>query len=70
MIDGYCTAKDIAKQWGITPRTVQILCAKGKIAGAVKFGRAWAIPVDTERPTDNRIVTGKYCDYRKNRKKV
>lgn len=27
------------------------------IEGAVKFGRDWAIPIDAERPKDNRIVT-------------
>ncbi|HCQ90113.1 MAG TPA: DNA-binding protein, partial [Clostridium sp.] len=33
------TIKEIAEPWGITPRRVQVLCNKGKINGAVKFGR-------------------------------
>lgn len=55
MIEGYTTVKNIAEKWNIKPRTVQIMCAEGKIPGAVKFGRDWAIPVDVKRPLDNRI---------------
>lgn len=55
MIEGYTTVKNIAEKWNIKPRTVQIMCAEGKIPGAVKFGRDWAIPVDVKRPQDNRI---------------
>ena len=66
MIEGYTTVKDTAERWGITPRTVQILCAEGKIDGVTKFGKAWAIPVDAEKPTDNRITTGEYVNWRNN----
>ena len=30
------------------------------IPGVVKFGRAWAIPMDAEKPVDKRIKSGKY----------
>jgi hypothetical protein len=33
---------------------------ENRINGAVKFGRQWAIPVETEKPLDARIKTGKY----------
>jgi len=33
---------------------VQILCAGGKIEGAVRFGRAWMIPKDTGKPVDGQ----------------
>lgn len=36
-----------------------------KNAGAVKFGRDWAVPSDAERPTDKRVVSGEYKDWRK-----
>lgn len=36
-----------------------------KNAGAVKFGRDWAVPADAERPTDKRVVSGEYKDWRK-----
>lgn len=65
MIEGYTTVNNIAEKWGITPRTVQILCAEGRIKGVTKFGKAWAIPVDAEKPTDNRVTTGKYKNWRK-----
>lgn len=69
MIDGYTTVKDIAEKWKLKPRTVQIMCANGKIPGAVKFGRDWAIPKDTIRPRDRRVVTGEYIDYRKTKER-
>ena len=65
MIEGYTTVKKISEKWGLKERTVQIMCADGKINGAVKFGRDWAIPVDAVRPEDGRIVSGKYVDWRK-----
>ena len=64
MIEGYTTVKDIAEKWNLKPRTVQIMCAHGKIAGATKFGRDWAIPIDAKKPKDNRIVNGMYKGYR------
>ncbi|MDD3138358.1 MAG: DNA-binding protein [Lachnospiraceae bacterium] len=66
MIDGYVTVSEIAKRWGLKPRTVQIMCIEGKIEGVTKFGRSWAIPANTEKPTDNRITTGEYRNWRKN----
>ncbi len=50
MIDGYATIKEIAERWGITTRRVQVLCSNKKISGAVKFGRAWAIPQPEAQP--------------------
>lgn len=65
MIDGYTTISENAKRWGITVRQVQYLCANGKVKGAVKFGRAWAIPVDAKKTTDNRVTTGEYKEWSK-----
>ena len=64
MIEGFSTVKDIAEKWGVTPRTVQTLCAEGKVEGATKFGDVWAIPVDAEKPTDGRVTTGEYRNWR------
>ena len=66
MIEGYTTIQEVAQKWGLTPRRIQVMCVSGKIKGATKFGRAWAIPSDTERPVDGRITTGEYRDWRKN----
>ena len=65
VIEGYTTVKDISQKWGLKPRTVQIMCSEGRIPGAVKFGRDWAIPKAVSRPGDGRVVTGEYKDYRK-----
>lgn len=48
------TAKEAAKKWNITPRQVQLLCANGRIPGAVRFGHAWLIPADAQKPQDGR----------------
>ena len=52
--------KDAAKLWGITERRVISLCQSGKIKGAVKNGRVWELPANTEKPADSRIKTGAY----------
>ena len=69
MIEGYTTVKEIAEKWGLTSRTVQILCAEGKINGVTQFGKAWAIPVNEEKPTDNRVTSGEYKNWRNKNKK-
>ncbi len=46
----YITAQEAAKKWGITVRRVQVLCAEGRISGAIKHASVWAIPKDAEKP--------------------
>jgi hypothetical protein len=63
------TTKDAAVKWGVTPRQVQLLCSQGRIPGAARFGHAWVIPVDAEKPEDKRSKKrkedeGDCCDYR------
>ena len=41
------------------------MCLEGKIEGVTKFGRSWAIPVNAVKPTDNRITSGEYKNWRK-----
>ncbi len=50
----YLKIEEVAKQWGISPRRIQTLCAGGKIDGATRFGRAWMIPKDAPKPIDGR----------------
>lgn len=50
----YLKIAEVAQMWGISPRRLQILCAEGKIPGATRFGRAWMIPVDAQKPIDGR----------------
>lgn len=50
----FITASQAAEKWNISRRRVQILCAEGRIPGAFKLGDVWAIPVNSEKPNDNR----------------
>lgn len=68
MIDGYTTIRETAERWDVTVRQVQYLCAKGQVEGALKFGRAWAIPKEAKKPTDGRVTTGEYRNWRNNDK--
>lgn len=68
LMDGYMTSRQIAEKWKMTPRRVQVLCAEGKIKGASKLGREWAVPADAVKPTDNRVTTGRYRNWRNSTK--
>lgn len=57
-MEGYMTIKQAAKKWDVTPRRIQKLCTDGRIEGATKFGRDWAIPADAAKPEDKRVTTG------------
>lgn len=56
----YLSIKQISERWELSPRRIQVLCANGRIDGAVRIGYAWAIPRDAEKPSDARIKSGKY----------
>ena len=64
-MEGYMTIKQAAKKWDVTPRRIQKLCTDGRIEGATKFGRDWAIPADAAKPEDKRVTTGEYRNWRK-----
>lgn len=55
----FLTTKEVAEKWDITDRQVRILCASGKVAGAIQKGRAWLIPNDSEKPIDERTTRHK-----------
>ena len=59
-MEGYMTLKEAAEKWGIGNRRINTLCLEGRIEGASKIGNLWVIPVDTPKPDDNRIKSGKY----------
>ncbi len=50
----YLKIDEVAQQWGISTRRLQTLCNEGKIKGATRFGRAWMIPKDAQKPADGR----------------
>ena len=55
-IPNYMSVQEAADKWDITVRQVQKICSDGKIPGAMRFGRAWAIPSDIKKPTITRSV--------------
>ena len=50
----YLTVRETAEKWNLSDRMVQQFCTQGRIPGAQKFGRSWAIPADAEKPEDPR----------------
>ena len=50
-MNGYLTAKEMAKQWGVSVRQVQFWCSEGKIERVTQFGKSWAIPKNKPKPT-------------------
>jgi hypothetical protein len=50
----YLTAAEVAEKWNISARRVGILCAQGRLEGAVKKGNMWLIPEAVEKPGDGR----------------
>lgn len=54
------TVKEAAEKWNLSERRLQAMCNEGIIPGVMKFGHAWAIPKNAEKPVDKRIKSGKY----------
>ena len=46
----YMTAEEAARKWGISVRSVQIHCQKGNVPGVNLKGKAWMIPLGSEKP--------------------
>ena len=54
------SSEQFVTEWELSKRTINDLCNKGKIPGAVKEGSKWLIPDDAVRPVDGRVSSGKY----------
>ena len=48
-INEWKTADELATEWGLTSRRIQLLCKEGRLDGAVKKGHQWLIPASTKR---------------------
>ena len=57
-MNGYMTVQEAAEKWGVTPRQVQILCKKNRVAGAMRMSRIWVIPENAEKPTSDKRGQG------------
>ena len=51
----YLTVRETAEKWSLSDRMVQQFCIDGRIPGAQKFGKSWAIPMEAEKPQDPRV---------------
>ena len=54
-IKGYISIREASYRWGVSERRVNQYCAEGRIPGASRFGRSWAIPENAEKPSDPRF---------------
>lgn len=59
----FLTTTEMSKVWGISSRRISLLCAQGRVEGAIKKGKTWLILEDTKKPEDPRKV--KTVDYDK-----
>jgi hypothetical protein len=55
-IKGYISIREASYRWGVSERRVNQYCAEGRIPGASRFGRSWAIPENAEKPSDPRTA--------------
>ncbi|MDF2858644.1 MAG: hypothetical protein K0Q87_4495 [Neobacillus sp.] len=60
----YISISEASEKWQISDRRIRVLCAEGRVDGAVKFGRNWSIPADAVKPVDARV------SYRKSYKGI
>ena len=51
----FMTAQQAAEKWGVSLRWVQAYLKDGRIEGAIRFGHAWMIPKEAEKPNDLRF---------------
>lgn len=58
----YLTVKEAGAKWGITSRMVNYYCTTERIAGALKKGNLWLIPINTDKPVDCRTRGGRKSD--------
>jgi len=48
MSKSFITARQAAKNWGVSDRRVRVLCEEGKIPGAFKEGKSYRIPYECD----------------------
>ncbi|MDD5905302.1 MAG: DNA-binding protein [Clostridiales bacterium] len=53
-IRGYISIREASCRRGVSERRVNRNCVAGRIPGASRFGRSWAIPEDAKKPSDPR----------------
>ena len=59
----YLTTVEMSAKWNITSRRIGVLCAEGRVAGAVKKGKTWLIPLmqlSQQTEGTRKILTNNY----------
>lgn len=51
---GYFSIREMSEKWGVSERRINQYCTEGRIPGAQKFGKSWAIPEGAEKPGNPR----------------
>lgn len=54
MMERYLSVQEAAGKWGVSKRRVNQYCVEGRVSGAQRIGKAWAVPFDAEKPGDPR----------------
>lgn len=54
----FASSEETARRWGISDRRVRFLCENGQVAGAVRDGKRWKIPLSAAKPRDGRTMRG------------
>ena len=57
----YLSVRETAEKWNLSVRMVQQFCAQGRIPGARKLGKFWAIPGDAEKPQGEKCYSLAGC---------
>ena len=50
----YLSLREAAEKWGVSERRINQYCAEGRIEGAQRIGKVWAVPADAKKPVDPR----------------
>ena len=58
---GYLSIRETSYKWGVSERRVNQYISQGRIPGAERFGRSWAIPDNAIKPIDPRKERGFYA---------
>ncbi|MDD3337624.1 MAG: DNA-binding protein [Lachnospiraceae bacterium] len=57
----YMTVQEAAKEWDLSERRIQKLCADNRIDGVIHLSRVWLIPKTAKKPVDGRKKENKSC---------
>lgn len=53
---GYISIREASNKWDVSERRINQYLLQGRIPGAERFGKSWAIPANASKPTDPRRI--------------